>query len=282
MRAELLATAKGDTVLEELAADLRNLLASWFDVGFLELERITWRSPALILEKIMAHEAVHAIQGWPDLKNRLDSDRRLYGFFHPRMPDEPLIFVEVALTRGLAGNIQELLDEEAPVGDPDKADTAIFYSINNAQAGLVGISFGNFLIKRVVDDLSREFPNLKTFATLSPIPGLRRWAAARSPNGGQPDLGYKEQALRLVAQYLSEVNGSGRAIDPVAHFHLTNGARVERIIWAADNSAKGLAQSAGMMVNYLYKLSDIDDNHEAYTGHGRVTMSAAVRGLLKS
>jgi malonyl-CoA decarboxylase len=222
------------------------------------------------LEKIIAYEAVHAIQGWADLKNRLDSDRRLYAFFHPRMPDEPLIFVEVALTRGIAGNIQKLLDEHAPVEDIEKADTAIFYSINNAQRGLNGISFGNFLIKRVVDALIHELPNLKTFATLSPIPGFRGWAEKNGLAGA-------------IEGYLNELNpDTGRARDPVAQFHLSNGARMERLNAGADSSAKGLAQSCGVMVNYLYKLSDIEANHEAYTGQGKVATSTSLKALLKA
>jgi len=321
MRAELLGLTKNDPAMAGLENDLKELLDSWFDVGFLTLERITWRSPALVLEKIMAYEAVHAIQGWRDLKNRLDSDRRLYAFFHPRMPDEPLIFVEVALVDGMAGNVRELLDENAPVGDPDKADTAIFYSINNAQKGLVGISFGNFLIKKVVDSLSHEFPNLKTFATLSPIPGFRSWlddriaatgeasllqptdqkilAAASKVLGAEASLkailaaSWQDDAAlavqlrpllsRLCVRYLGEKKGSnpGRALDPVAHFHLTNGARIERLNWLGDVSAKGLAQSAGMMINYLYKLTEIDANHEAYRGQGKIIMSSGVKGLGK-
>ncbi len=317
MRAELLGISKGDSVLSGLEAEFRELLATWFDVGFLELQRITWRSPALVLEKIMAYEAVHAIQGWHDLKNRLDSDRRLYAFFHPRMPDEPLIFVEVALVKGITGDIHGLLDENAPVGDPEKADTAIFYSINNAHKGLVGISFGNFLIKKVVDRLSHEFPNLKTFATLSPIPGFRKWldgklaegeaglltpaehrrlsgASELAARGGLKALlaeewhddplvseALKAPLLRLCARYLTEPNERGRARDPVSHFHLSNGARMERLNWLGDTSRKGLAQSCGVMINYLYKLSDIDDNHEAYTGQGRIVASSSVKGLLK-
>lgn len=319
MRAEMLPLAKGDPAMQALEADLKELLGSWFDVGFLELQRITWRSPALILEKIMAYEAVHAIQGWSDLKNRLDSDRRLYAFFHPRMPDEPLIFVEVALVRGIAGNIHELLDEHAPVEDPGKADTAIFYSINNAHKGLVGISFGNFLIKRVVDSLLHEFPNLKTFSTLSPIPGFRSWlnrqlsegedklltpaeakALAALPKAEGATGGFVElldgrwaddnsaaQALktpltRLCARYLQQKRtGTARALDPVAHFHLTNGARMERLNWLADTSDKGLSQSAGMMINYLYKLSDIEGNHEAYRGQGKIATSTSIRSLAK-
>jgi malonyl-CoA decarboxylase len=319
MRAELLPLTKNDPAMQALEADLKELLAGWFDVGFLELQRITWRSPALILEKIMAYEAVHTIQGWSDLKNRLDSDRRLYAFFHPRMPDEPLIFVEVALVRGIAGNVHDLLDEHAPVEDPKKADTAIFYSINNAQKGLVGISFGNFLIKQVVNSLLQEFPNLKTFSTLSPIPGFRSWlgkrlaeddkalldpadlrALAALPQKADGPVGLAEalegdwfddaataQALRpaltrLGARYLAEKrSGGGRALDPVAHFHLSNGARIERLNWLADTSERGIAQSAGMMVNYLYKLPEIEANHEAYRGQGRIVTSAAIRALRK-
>jgi malonyl-CoA decarboxylase len=319
MRAELLGLTKGDAAMSALEAELKEMLASWFDIGFLELQRITWRSPALVLEKIMAYEAVHAIKDWHDLKNRLDdSDRRLYAFFHPRMPDEPLIFVEVALVQGLASDIHVLLDEAAPVGDPAKADTAIFYSINNAQKGLVGISFGNFLIKRVVDSLSHEFPNLKTFATLSPVPGFRSWLDGRMKEGEAevltqteqralaavpnvvPDGGLKailETAwvedpatsealkaplLRLCARYLQEKRSRGRALDPVAHFHLTNGARIERLNWRADISTKGLAQSAGIMINYLYKLADIETNHESYTGQGKIVISSAIKALLKN
>jgi malonyl-CoA decarboxylase len=281
LRAELAGLARSEALFEPLADDLKSLLAAWFDVGFLELRRISWRSPALILEKIIAYEAVHAIQGWADLKNRLDSDRRLYGFFHPRMPDEPLIFIEVALTRGLASNVQQLLDENAPVEDEGKADSAIFYSINNAQRGLDGISFGNFLIKKVVDDLRHELPNLKTFATLSPIPGLRGWIERQ---GQAAQLQNDSAALsRLTARYLTEIiPETGRARDPVAHFHLSNGARLERINPNADASARGLQQSAGMMVNYLYNLAEIEANHEAYSAQGKVAMSSAVKSLLKA
>lgn len=319
LRADLLAE-RGDRALSALEADLKAMLASWFDVGFLELRRLTWRSPAVVLEKIIAYEAVHAITGWQDLKNRLDSDRRLYAFFHPRMPEEPLIFVEVALVRGMAASIHELLDESAPVGDANAADTAIFYSISNAQKGLAGISFGNFLIKKVVEELTAEFPNLKTFATLSPIPGFRSWLDERLGQGepglltasehkaltqvsdglgakgslrallGSPDWWLDDQLAgilegplsRLAARYLVEAKRpNGRALDAVAHFHLSNGARIERLNWLADTSAKGIRESAGLMVNYLYKLSDIENNHEAYTGQGKVTTSSAVKGMVK-
>ncbi|MDA0997827.1 MAG: malonyl-CoA decarboxylase [Proteobacteria bacterium] len=323
MRAELLHRMRGNHALTALERDLKTILISWFDVGFLELRCIGWdNAPAALLEKLIAYEAVHAIESWDDLKNRLDSDRRCFAFFHPRMPDEPLIFVEVALVDGIAGNVQELLDESAPVQNPKAADTAIFYSISNAQQGLAGISFGNFLIKRVVGALEDEFPNLKTYATLSPVPGFAAWLdnliKAGDPKillpGERPDLKaatgqstglkgvlkdilatsdwYHDETMsnalsapltRLCARYICEEKRlDGRARDPVTHFHLTNGSRVERINWMGDRSAKGISQSAGMMVNYLYHLPKIEDNHEAYTSSGKVAASSAVRALLKA
>ncbi len=319
LRAELLPLARGDADLAQLDSDLHTLLASWFDVGFLELRRITWEAPAALLEKLIAYEAVHAIRDWRDLKNRLEADRRCFAFFHPRMPDEPLIFVEVALVNGISGHIGPLLDETAPVSDPKSADTAIFYSISNCQRGLDGISFGNFLIKRVVDLLSGELRNLKTFATLSPMPGFRAWLDARIAEGGfeallrpaereaveaaahgleggagaalaagtwteRPALAeaLKAPLEHLGAAYLIALRPQGRrALDPVAHFHLTNGARVERLDWMADPSAKGMRQSFGMMVNYLYRLDSIDTNHEAYRGEGKVSASSPIRALAK-
>lgn len=330
LRAELMDLAKGEPLLQALEDDLKSLLKAWFDVGFLELARIDWDSPASLLEKLIQYEAVHEIRGWQDLKDRLDSDRRCFAFFHPRMPNEPLIFVEVALVQGMSDSVQALLDPSAPVCDPKTADSAIFYSISNAQKGLAGISFGNFLIKRVVDDLQGEFPNLKTFATLSPIPGYRRWldralaargdelllpaererfaelaapeaagegvgegavapllAAALARTGWETDeavcRAVKAPLQRLCATYLLEMTeaagGRARARDPVAHFHLSNGARMERLNWLADRSARGLAQSCGLMINYRYRLGEIDANHEAYRGEGRITAASAVRSL---
>ena len=320
MRAELMPLGRNDPVLAGLELDLKGLLASWFDVGFLELKRITWDAPAALLEKLIVYEAVHEIRSWTDLKNRLEADRRCFAYFHPRMTQEPLIFVEVALVQGMSDNVQSLLDETAPVGDPIEADTAIFYSISNCQTGLAGISFGDFLIKRVVDSLAAELPHIKTFATLSPIPGFRSWLDKEIIEHGDELLTQTErksfqqqlpselaalglgdllarprwhadevlaQALRgplmrLAARYiLLEKNSRGRALDPVAHFHLTNGARVERLDWLADSSPKGLKQAAGLMVNYLYRLSEIEENHEAYTGEGRVAASAALTRLAK-
>jgi malonyl-CoA decarboxylase len=277
LRAELRGLPLDDGVRKTVDDELKDLLASWFDVGFLELRRVTWDSSADLLERLIAYEAVHEIRSWSDLKNRLDSDRRCFAFFHPRMPDEPLIFVEVALTTGLAGDMAALLDEAPPPLDPAAADAAIFYSISNAQQGLAGISFGNFLIKRVVDLLRAEFPGLRTFATLSPIPGMRRWL--EKSDGDAPD---DDQALlTAAAHYLLREKRRGRAADPVAHFHLTNGARVERLAPGADVSAAGLHRSLGMMVNYLYKLDEIDANHEAYVGSGTIAASSQVRSLLK-
>jgi malonyl-CoA decarboxylase len=253
------------------------------------------------------------------LKNRLEADRRCFGYFHPRMPDEPLIFVEVALTQGIADNVQLLLDETAPLGDPAEADTAIFYSISNCQRGLSGISFGDFLIKRVVDQLAAELPHLRTYATLSPVTGFRAWLDKRLAERGDDVLipaerkliealpgpaeerslrrilarpsWYKDEAaaqavrvplMRLAARYvLAEKTPAGRALDPVAHFHLSNGARVERLDWRGDLSAKGLQQSYGLMINYLYRLAEIEENHEAYTGEGRVAASSAIQRLAK-
>lgn len=324
LREELLGWSKEDSALAALERDLLSLLASWFDVGFLELRRITWDSPASLLEKMIAYEAVHPIRSWDDLKNRLSSDRRCFAFFHPRMANEPLIIVQVALVHGISDNVQTLLDETAPVIDPHEADTAIFYSISNAHDGLSGISFGNFLIKRVVDELAGEFKNLKTFATLSPIPDFCPWLDRKLNETGpdaeaelltnaerkalasvagrgkepvslktllqtdwiqKPELAkaLKHPLMRLCAHYLvKEKRNSGPVLDRVARFHLSNGARIERLNWLGDTSANGIAQSAGLMVNYLYKLSDIEANHEAYRGEGKVTTSSAIRSLLKS
>ena len=318
MRAELLAYAHESAALTELEQDLKSLLASWFDVGFLELRQITWQAPAALLEKLAAYEAVHAITGWEDLKHRLAPDRRCFAFFHPRMPDEPLIFVWVALVDGIAGNIQELLDAKALLADAEAADSAVFYSISNAQTGLRGINFGDFLIKRVVDSLCRELPALKNFATLSPIPGFRKWLTETEEAKGSlltaaetqsledalgdpglsglsqvlSDRGWrnnemlveavKQPLMRLCAHYLlEERRPGGTTLDSVAHFHLSNGARMDRLNWLADTSRNGIEQSAGLMMNYRYRLGDIEKNHEAYRGGGEIRASSAVRGLLK-
>ena len=282
--------------------------------------RVTIDSLAALLEKLIVYEAVHEIRSWTDLKNRLEADRRCFGYFHPRMPEEPLIFVEVALVQGMSDNVQSLLDEAAPLGDPAAADTAIFYSISNCQRGLAGISLGDFLIKRVVDNLAAELPQIRNYATLSPIPGFRAWLDQRIAAEGSELLTANEQKalqqqlpselqglglgvllgrprwyaedklvaalraplLRLCARYLLlEKSAKGRALDPVAHFHLTNGARMERLNWLADLAPKGMQQSAGIMINYLYRLADIEDNHEAYAGEGRVVASVAINRLAR-
>lgn len=279
MRRDLLRFVKQDPALAKIDADLRHLLSSWFNRGFLVLRPINWESPAHVLEKIIAYEAVHAIDSWDDLRRRLQpADRRCFGFFHPAMPDEPLIFVEVALIMGIPNSIQSVLAPERGALTPDRADTAVFYSISNCQAGLAGISFGNSLIKQVVDDLSRALPQIKTFVTLSPIPGLMEWLVETNQAGTQDP----ETLRQLTAHYLLNAKGKGdRPRDPVARFHLHNGASVHDIHAGADLSANGLRQSGGMMVNYLYDLSKITENHESFAIHNKVAASAAMRSLAR-
>ncbi|MGD1878274.1 MAG: malonyl-CoA decarboxylase [Kiloniellaceae bacterium] len=320
LRADLLALRSADPYLKGLDNDLRELLLSWFDTGFLDLQAIDWDSPASLLERLVAYEAVHQITSWQDLRNRLDSDRRCYALFHPRMPEEPLAFVEVALVQGMASSIQALLDEKAPRMDPTLADAAIFYSISNTQKGLKQISFGDFLIKRAVQALSREFPKLKIFATLSPIPGFRRWLMALPEDdlaavftaedlAGLPALTQEEglkQMLNgvlskgawaadpavagalqrplmvLAARYLVSKRDDGQPLDAVARFHLRNGARLERLNWLGDASANGMAQSCGLMVNYRYVVDEIEGNHEAYMKDGHIALGQEMRGLLRN
>ncbi len=286
---------------QALDFDLFHLLSSWFNRGFLQFERIDWRASAAILEKLIAYEAVHEISGWDDLRRRLADDRRCFAFFHPALPDEPLIFVEVALTRGPATKIRPLLDDPPATGDDAPPDTATFFSISNCQTGLAGISFGNFLIKQVVDDLRTELPSIVRFATLSPVPGFLDWlegvladppddrlgddarAVASSPEWPTDDdvrQRLEPELVRLCAHYLArEADGAG-PLDPVARFHLGNGASIERINWAGDTSDKGLAQSAGIMVNYAYDLDAIVANHEAFVHDGEIALSSSVRSLL--
>ena len=299
LRADLIEAVKTEPALAPLEGDLKDLLATWFDLGFLDMRRISWDAPASLLEKLGQYEAVHEVRGWSDLKNRLDVDRRCFAFMHPAMPDEPLIFVEVALTTEMSGNMATLLDQRAPVTDPSLATNAIFYSISNCQRGLDGISFGNALIKRVVQELAREFRHLRTFVTLSPMPRFRDWLETQGGPNGTADVPLKAmfvnrgwsrdagaaQTLRaplmqLAAHYLLEAKRGKRTFDPVAHFHLSNGARLERINWLADTSAKGMRESAGMMVNYLYRLDQIDDNQASYTLDGRIVASPAVSTLV--
>lgn len=321
MREELLGLLRAEPDLRILDSDLRHLFASWFNRGFLELRRIDWQTPAAVLEKLIAYEAVHQIQGWDDLRRRLDADRRCFAFFHPALPGEPLIFVEVALVRGLAAAVQPLLSRDNPPIDPAQADTAIFYSISNCQEGLRGISFGNFLIKQVVEELKAELPQITWFSTLSPVPGFRRWLARRREDGEAEGLIFTEDEakrlvaaadgsaadaaeafrtltaegwwqdaalaemlraplLRLCAEYLTRPNKSGNRIDRVARFHLGNGARLERINWLGNTSGRGLEESFGIMVNYLYDPEAIEENHEAFVHSGKVVRSAQIDKLL--
>jgi malonyl-CoA decarboxylase len=290
LRAELLPHLKADRRLLPLDSELEALFSTWFDVAFLELRRISWDSPASLIEKLIAYEAVHDIRGWPDVKNRLDSDRRCYGLFHPRLPGEPLIFVEVALTEAISDCITPLLDETAAAADPSRATTAIFYSISNTQDGLRGVSFGDSLIKRVVETLQQDFPRLKCFATLSPIPGLRRWLAKNAPAEAlarwqdplalPPKSPARQELLAWAARYLGRELQDGKPLDPVARFHLGNGARVERLNWAGDPSAKGLTQSFGLMVNYLYDLKRLD-RHRALLSQGEIPISGAIKDLYR-
>jgi malonyl-CoA decarboxylase len=318
MRAILLARAREDQRLCKLSLDIKELLGAWFDIGMLDLQEITWNSPAALLEKLIEYEAVHEIRSWGDLRSRLDSNRLCFAFFHNKMPSEPLIFVEVALVNKLSVNIQDLLNKEDEKIDPELASTAIFYSISNTQPGLAGINLGNFLIKTVVQELSNQFDTLKHFATLSPLPGLKQWLGPRLADGDEEVLRPKEIATlkerfacenaalhlseiltndwfrdsntaelvkpiltRLCAQYLLEERKGNEAIDPVANFHLSNGARLERINWLADLSEIGMKRSYGIMVNYYYELADIEKNHEEYETKTHIVASRGVKSLLK-
>jgi malonyl-CoA decarboxylase len=304
MRADLLSAMNGHKNLAALDRDVVHLLSSWFNRGFLVLRRIDWSTPANILEQIIRYEAVHEIRDWDDLRRRIDlADRRCYAFFHPALVDEPLIFVEVALTEAIPGAIAPLLAEDRALVPIERARTAVFYSISNTQRGLGGISFGSFLIKQVVEELRRELPKLENFVTLSPVPGFVPWLKqaddipvtdedrALLENLDKPD--WFEDAelaaqLRAVLEplaayyFLKARTAKGRLIDSVARFHLGNGARLERIDWLGDLSPKGLRESAGIMVNYHYRLEDIEKNHEAYANQGEVAASSAVKKLLKN
>lgn len=289
MRKTVLTCLKAHRELQVLDRDLYHLLSSWFNRGFLSIRRIDWSTPANILEKIIRYEAVHEISDWQDLRNRIDSpDRRCYGFFHPALADEPLIFVEVALTREIPEAIAQILGDGLGAKDLEDAKTAVFYSISNCQKGLKGVSFGSFLIKQVVSELSRELPSLRHFATLSPVPGFRRWLDGRLDEADLAGLEDKtrQDALRsavmpLAAQYFLEAKtGDGEPLDPVARFHLGNGARLERINWMGDTSSNGLMRGAGLMVNYLYVMEDVEKNHESYANRHAVIASPRVIRLL--
>ena len=308
MRERLLAAKNATEQFRAVDADFSHLFGSWFNRGFLTLRPIDWSTPADILEKIIKYEAVHEIAGWDELRRRLaPADRRCFAFFHPRLADDPLIFVEVALTKAIPSAIADVLDESRSPITAQDATTAVFYSISNCQDGLRGISFGNFLIKQVVEDLRRDLPGLKTFVTLSPVPGFAGWLAGLRKATGHGAL--SEQVLKsldllddpnwandqqkaqviegvllpLAARYFVKVRSDGRRpVDPVARFHLGNGARLERLNFLADRSAKAMRQSHGLMVNYLYKLDDIEANHEALAQHGQVAASPEVKKLAET
>lgn len=319
MRRDLLQLLDKKPELAAVDFDLRHLLSSWFNPGFLKMHRVDWKSPADVLEKLIKHEAVHAIDGWDDLRRRLQPDRRCFAFFHPQLPSEPLIFVEVALLPEIPAVIAPLVDKKVDIVDQvSQYKVAVFYSISNCEPGLRGVSMGNFLIKRVAEQLQAEFPGLKTFVTLSPIPGLMDWIAEganlgegvpaerlkpnlrlardkalavlqlehqswseRLTNGWHPNLASekeKEALMSLASIYLG-LASTGRHGNPVAKFHLGNGAKLHLIHWAGDLSRKGLRQSAGLMVNYLYDLGSVEDNHERFI-HGEIVYSRAVGRLM--
>lgn len=257
---------------KRINADFVHLFSSWFNKGFLELKQINWQTSADVLEKLIAYESVHEIQGWDDLRRRLRNDRRCFGYFHPAMPDEPLIFVEVALVNGMSDSVEELLN--APEASDKDADTAVFYSINNCQAGLAGVSFGNFLIKQVVEVLRQTAPQIKTFVTLSPIPNLRAWVEKDSQR--QALMADPKTFEALCVHYLTRLE-NGRVLDPVARFHLGNGARLERINLNADLSDAGQRRSYGAMVNYLYESDSIIQNHEALMSRGEIAVAAKLK-----
>jgi malonyl-CoA decarboxylase len=304
MRADLIEAMQADRGLALVDRDFQHLFGSWFNRGFLVLRRIDWSSPAAILEKIIRYEAVHEIRDWDDLRSRIDlADRRCYAFFHPALVDEPLIFVEVALTLAAPESIAPLLADRRSHVAADKARAATFYSISNCQQGLSSVTFGNFLIKQVVEEIRRELPRIETFVTLSPIPGFRAWvescddpvvdslvksareAALDDRWPGKPEAALRlRKALEPLAAYyfLKARRADGRIIDPVARFHLGNGARLERINWMGDLSPKGLVDSYGVMVNYHYDLAEIERNHEAYANQSVVAASSAVKKLLPS
>jgi malonyl-CoA decarboxylase len=305
MRSRLLQKLDDYPQWQPIAADLAHLLTSWFNRGFLVLQRIDWHTSAIILEKLIQYEAVHQIQGWHDLRRRLEADRRCYGYFHPALPNEPIIFIEAALTRGMSQTVQPLLDPDSPVSAPESADCAMFYSITNCQEGLRGVPFGSFLIKQVMEDVAREFPRLKKFATVSPVPGFREWLAGsiRSHESNprysrlanlvaavEDSRWFEDKNLRkelqhdlvaLCAYYLLHAKHGKEPLDPVARFHFRNGARLERINWLGDTSAVGMQRSAGLMTNYVYRLADVERNHELYTREYKITASHEIEAMAK-
>ena len=295
LRGHLLPLLKSHPELKPVDTDLKHLFVSWFNKGFLEMRAIDWNSPALVLEKIIDYEAVHEIGGWDDLRSRLGADRLCFAFFHPAMPDDPLVFVEIALTKGISDSIAPLLEQDRAPTEHKNFDSVIFYSISNCHPGLAGVSFGNFLIKQVVQEIRKEHEQVKTFVTLSPVPGFRRWLKkadisdlvepsqqdkVKQPISGVVETETRDALLKLCAHYLVNEKSNGLAKDPVARFHLGNGARLHRINWAADLSTKGKEQSSGIMVNYLYDLKKIEINHDAYFDQGEISVSRSITKLL--
>jgi malonyl-CoA decarboxylase len=304
MRGELLSTLGGRPERRVIDVDLMHLFRSWFNGGFLLLQRIDWRTSASVLERLIQYEAVHQIDGWRDLRRRLEADRRCYAFFHPALPDDPLIFIEVALTRDMSATIQPLLSADSPVLPAASAKCAVFYSITNCQKGLRGVSFGHLLIKQVIEDLKRDFPRIRTFATLSPIPGFRKWVetTADSATGllSSETLAYvtslgsvssaaaakmsrerRDELTRACAYYLVHAKHGSTPIDPVARFHLANGARLERLNCLADTSENGMTGAFGFMANYVYRLPELDRNHEIFANDHRVLSSQRIERLAR-
>jgi malonyl-CoA decarboxylase len=307
MREQLIDAMAHRLDLAAVDADFVHLFSSWFNRGFLVLRRIDWSTPAIILEKIIQYEAVHRIRGWEDLRRRIDPpDRRCYAFFHPALVDDPLIFVEVAVTRDIPTAIAPILTSQREVIRPDRASTAVFYSISNCQRGLTGVTFGHFLIKQVAEEISREIPHISTFVTLSPAPGFAAWLARERTRDGSTVLSAVDRAalghldtdgwwqvpaarealrdplMRAAAWYfLHARNPNGTPVDPVARFHLGNGARLEQIDWLADTSTRGVGQSHGLMVNYLYDLKNIEKNHEAFAEGRTIVAANAVKRLVR-
>ena len=305
MRRDLRQFRRTNTDLAPVENDLKHLLTSWFNKGFLTLRRLDWNTPAAILEKLIQNESVHEITGWQDLRQRLAADRMCFAFFHGAMPDEPIIFVEVALVDGMTESIHTVIDPDRQVLDPDNADTAIFYSINTCHEGLYGIPFGSFLIKQVVLEIMNDYPRVRRFATLSPVPRFRRWLLGAIDDRGssiateseretlrsleEPEW-YKDKdteqrlqpiLIRLAANYFLNAKSGNEPYDPVARFHLRNGARLERINWLGDLSANGLRQSFGILVNYVYDLDEIVKNHEEYVVHHKINAASAITKLLR-
>jgi len=303
MRAHCLRGLGSHPAWTAIETELAHLLKSWFNHGFLECRRIDHRTADAILEKLIQHEAVHQIRDRRDLLRRLEADRRCYALYHPALPEDPVIFTELALTRAINAHVQPLLDPDAPVLDAARCTSAVFYSISNCHEGLRGFSFGNSLIRQVVEELRGELPRLKTFATLSPVPGFRPWLAGVAGSGaGHPDVAelagllgalgepdwisdgarsteLERRLVPLCAHYLLRVKHGTEPADPVARFHLSNGARLERINWLGDTSAAGMRRSAGMTVNYVYRLADLERNHEAYAREGRTCAARQIESL---